>query len=503
SGAFFHNDALFNTRGRVFEKVLIQEVLDKIRTFAPAPCPATGCTQDWVDIGATIDVARWYHSMQALSDDQILMVGGSKEGGLVLNTPRVNEPSYEISIDGHSLPAVPFPYFEFTNSDGPGKSYNVDRSPPSAVSSRPLLPSTFIVSLYPARKILTLLLSPSPLHILKVHLMPNTPDHVFTIIGNQVFIYDYISNKNIITPPFLPNPRTFPSSASSVLLPLKAFENCRPEVMVCGGSSGDAPNPKALDDGGRIHPLDTEPEWTFEQLPDGPRTMGDAFLLPHGNVFIVNGILHVGLGTYMNRECLTDAVVFGASAYDPAFTPLLYKPDAPVGERFTIMPASTIPRLYHSVAALLPIGECFREHQVPEFFNAGGLCSLHQQQKMTFSYPTEYRVEIFSPPYMSAPNRPVIASSPEFINYNTEFTVNVQGAVIGEATIVLSHHGFSTHGVHHGQSMIELTTFTTESGVTTVTSPPSGSVMPPGIYLLFATVNGIPSEAAWVRLNMI
>ncbi|RKO92801.1 glyoxal oxidase N-terminus-domain-containing protein, partial [Blyttiomyces helicus] len=397
SGAFFRNGTLFNTGGAesaLFEKVPIQEGFDKIRTFAPGPCPATGCIQDWVDVGATIDVARWYHSMQTLSGGRILMVGGSKAGGLVLNTPRVNEPSYEISVNGHSLPAVPFPYLEFSD----------------------------------------------------MHLMPNTPDHIFTIIGDQVFIYDYLNNKNITTLPFLPNPRTFPSSASTVLLPLKASENYRPEVMVCGGSSGDAPNPLALADCGRIHPLDAKPQWTFEQLPDGPRTMGDAILLPDGTVFIVNGA-RAGSGG-------------GLMADVPAFTPLLYKPEAPIGQRFTIMPASTIPRLYHSVATLLPTGEVLIAGSNPS------------QQKLTSSYPTEYRVEIFSPPYMSAPNRPVITSSPPLINYNSAFTIKVQGAVVGETTVVLSHPGFSTHGVHHGQRMVELTTTTTVAGVTTVTSPP-------------------------------
>ncbi|RKO85917.1 hypothetical protein BDK51DRAFT_7000, partial [Blyttiomyces helicus] len=182
--------------------------------------------------------------------------------------------------------------------------------------------------------------------------------------------------------------RTFPSSASSVLLPLKASENYRPEIMVCGGSSGDAPNPKALDDCGRIHPLDAEPQWAFEQLPDGPRTMGDAVLLPEGNVFIVNGA-RAGSGG-------------GNMAEDPAFTPLLYKPDAPVGERFTIMPASTIPRLYHSVAALLPTGEVRIAGPNPSVsYSVDG--HVHNG-RLTSSYPTEYRVEIFSPPYMSAPN---------------------------------------------------------------------------------------------------
>ncbi|RKO85116.1 glyoxal oxidase N-terminus-domain-containing protein, partial [Blyttiomyces helicus] len=435
SGAFFPNGTLFNTGGAessLKQPSPIQEGFNKIRTFAPGPCPAGGCTQDWVDTGATIDVARWYHSMQTLSDGSILMVGGSKAGGLVLNTPRVNEPSYEITPanGSHSAPAR-----------------KLTRLPPHVTTTS----------------------------YIKVHLLPNTPDHIFTIIGEQVFIYDYINNENVTALPFLPNPRTFPSSASSVLLHLKASNDFRPEILVCGGSSADAPNPKALDDCGRIHPLDEEPEWTFEQLPDGPRTMGDAILLPDGTVFITNGARKGSGGGFM--------------ADDPAFTPLIYNPDAPAGSRFTIMPASTIPRLYHSVAVLLPTGEIMVAGSNPA------------QQRLTSSYPTEYRVEIFSPPYMSASSRPVITESPQFIEYNTDFTIQVAGAVEGQTTVMLSHPGFSTHGVHHGQRMVQLASNTTVSGEITVSSPPDASIMPPGNYLLFATVAGIPSEAAWVRID--
>ncbi|RKO89215.1 hypothetical protein BDK51DRAFT_46714 [Blyttiomyces helicus] len=194
---------LFNTGGAesaLVEKVPIQKGFNKILTFAPGPCPATGCTQDWVDVGATVDVARWYHSMQTWSDGQILMVGGSKAGGLVLNTPRVNEPAYEISIDGHSLSAVPLPYPEFTDSDRPGKSCKAS--------------------------------------------------------------------------PFLPKPRTFPASDSTVLLPLKASENYRPEAMVCGGSSSNAPSSwlsqMPSDLGTFVSPVTSPVPSSSPTIPPGP-----------------------------------------------------------------------------------------------------------------------------------------------------------------------------------------------------------------------------------------
>ncbi|KAI9602694.1 hypothetical protein H4Q26_001990 [Puccinia striiformis f. sp. tritici PST-130] len=76
--------------------------------------------------------------------------------------------------------------------------------------------------------------------------------------------------------------------------------------------------------------------------------------MPDGKVLIVNGA-KTGVAGYGN---LVDRVG-GSNADNPNFTPVLYDPDAPAGHRFTTegMPTSTIPRLYHSVAALVPSGK--------------------------------------------------------------------------------------------------------------------------------------------------
>ena len=104
------------------------------------------------------------------------------------------------------------------------------------------------------------------------------------------------------------------------------------------------PNPVALSDCYTINPLDDTPTWaSTDDLPNGPQTMSDGILLPDGTVLIINGA-RVGCGG-------------GFMADSPVFEPVIYNASAPAGSRFTSQPSSTIPRLYHSVAILLPTGE--------------------------------------------------------------------------------------------------------------------------------------------------
>ena len=179
-----------------------------------------------------------------------------------------------------------------------------------------------------------------------MYLLPNTANtnQIFTVAGNQTIIWDYTQNTLIKALPDTPlQPRTFPSSATSVLLPLFA-PNYTPTILMCGGSSGDIPNPLALSDCYTINPLDSTPSWTAtDSLPNGPQTMSDGILLPDGTVLILNGA-RTGCGG-------------GFMADDPVLTPVIYCPSAPAGQRFTTQPGTTIPRLYHSVATLLPSGE--------------------------------------------------------------------------------------------------------------------------------------------------
>ena len=179
-----------------------------------------------------------------------------------------------------------------------------------------------------------------------MHLLPNpsVANEIFTVAGNQTIIWDYGSDKLVATLPDTPlQPRTFPSSATSVLLPLVA-PDYTPTVLLCGGSSGDIPDPKALSDCYTIDPQSSSPSWdSTDSLPNGPQTMSDGILLPDGTVLIINGARKGCGGGFM--------------ADGPVYEPLIYNHSAPAGQRFKTMPASKIPRMYHSSATLLPSGE--------------------------------------------------------------------------------------------------------------------------------------------------
>jgi len=155
---------------------------------------------------------------------------------------------------------------------------------------------------------------------LKVYLLPNTAatNQIFTVAGNQSIVWDYTANSLVKTLPDTPlQPRTFPSSATSVLLPLVA-PNYEPSILICGGSSGDIPNPTALSDCYTICPNDPSPTYEpTDSLPNGPQTMSEGILLPDGTVLLINGA-HSGCGG-------------GFMADDPVLSPVIYNASAPFG----------------------------------------------------------------------------------------------------------------------------------------------------------------------------
>jgi hypothetical protein len=86
--------------------------------------------------------------------------------------------------------------------------------------------------------------------------------------------------------------------------------------------------------------------------------------LPDGTVLVVNGAHH-GLAGF-------------ASATDPNLNAILYDPTRPVNTRFSILGSTTIPRMYHSEATLLPDGRVLISGSDPQDQN----------------FPEEYRVEV-------------------------------------------------------------------------------------------------------------
>ncbi|CAI0543411.1 unnamed protein product [Linum tenue] len=132
-------------------------------------------------------------------------------------------------------------------------------------------------------------------------------------------------------------------------------------------------------------------------------------------------------------------------------------------------------------------------------------------------FPTELRVEKFSPPYLD----PALADSrPEIVNaaaiaqlgYNGKITVQVKAKpaamILFNLKVTISVPGFSTHGVTMNQRLIMLGLESVnptagQPGVfdLAVVTPPNSAVAPTGYYMLSVVYQGVPSQAVWVQIK--
>jgi len=171
--------------------------------------------------------------------------------------------------------------------------------------------------------------------------------------------------------------------------------------MICGGAldnSFELAKKRIFNDAlqscGRIVITDPAPIWAMENMP-APRVMGDMLVLPNGEILIINGAEKGSAGWDLGRN--------------PALAPYLYRPNALAGKRFSVLASSTIPRMYHSTANVLPDGRIF----------VGGSNS-HQLYVFNVSFPTELRLEAYSPYYLDkscSSLRPTIISVPPSVSY--------------------------------------------------------------------------------------
>ncbi|WJZ93403.1 hypothetical protein VitviT2T_012347 [Vitis vinifera] len=320
-----------------------------------------------------------------------------------------------------------------------------------------------------------------------VHLLPN--GHLFIFANNKAVMYDYTSNKVMLEyPPLDGGPRNYPSAGSSVMLALEG-DYSMAIIVVCGGAQFGAFIQKSTDTPahgscGRIVATSPHPVWEMEDMPFG-RIMGDMVMLPTGDVLIINGAQAGSQGFEL--------------ASSPCFFPLLYRPNQPLGLRFMTLTPGTVPRMYHSTANLLPDGRVLIAGSNPHYF-----------YKFAAEFPTELRIEAFSPEYLFADKaniRPVIDESPEMVRFGEQFDVfvSVSLPVVGSMEVNLASAPFATHSFSQGQRLVKLTVSPTvpdadERYRIVCTAPPGGKIAPPGYYMMFAVNLGVPSVARWVQL---
>jgi hypothetical protein len=198
--------------------------------------------------------------------------------------------------------------------------------------------------------------------------------------------------------------------------------------------------------------------------------------------------LHWANGTVMADG---NVVVTGGSQVENSMTglnttALLWKADTgswTQGARST----PNIPRLYHSVALLLPDGT---------IFSGGG------------GAPGPYLgldAEIFYPPYLftnsGAPApRPTITSAPATVRYGDNFFVGVDPAS-GIQRVTFIKTASVTHSVNFEQCFMQLS-FSASSGGIRVQAPSSANLATPGNYLLFVfNSQGVPSIAKIIGIG--
>jgi hypothetical protein len=263
------------------------------------------------------------------------------------------------------------------------------------------------------------------------------------------------------------------------------------EVMICGGAPpGSFQDVNrgvfvgALDTCGRLVITDPNPQWRVSVMPSA-RVMGDMLILPSGEVLIINGARQGTAGWGVARE--------------PNLAPVLYNP---VFDRFQVMTETTIPRLYHSTANVMPDGSVLVGGSNPNF-------------GYTFTgslYPTELRIERYNPYYLNPAynaRRPgIVAIDNEAPGYGVDFkvTLTIPGAPNG-VVFHLYAPPFTTHTYSMNQRMLVLATSAPvaaggrQNFVTTVTAPPRAVLAPSGWYLLTAINDGVPSPSSWIHIG--
>lgn len=328
----------------------------------------------------------------------------------------------------------------------------------------------------------------------------NVDGNLFIFSNNRAILLDYANNKVVKTYPQIPggDPRCYPSTGSAVLLPLTNLKATfiQAEVLVCGGApKGSYTQAEkgnfvgALNTCARIKITDANPQWVLETMPQA-RVMGDMTLLPNGNVLIINGATAGTAGWEYGRN--------------PVLNPVLYRPNNAAGSRFELQNPTTIPRVYHSTAILLRDGRVL----------VGGSNPHINYEFTNVLFPTELRLEAFSPSYLDAQNsnlRPkiVVPSSQAKIKYAQQLVVRftVTGTLAQNlVSVTMVAPSFTTHSFSMNQRLLVLgAEKVTNLGKSTyqvqVTTPGSGILAPSGYYLLFVVHQDIPSEGIWVQIQ--
>jgi hypothetical protein len=244
------------------------------------------------------------------------------------------------------------------------------------------------------------------------------------------------------------------------LLGLTPANNYDPKVFILGGGNSATSTTELIDLGS------SSPSWSWGPDMSQARVEMEAVLLPTGDVLALGGSA---------RDEDSSTASLNADLYDPG------------SNSFSSAGSNAYPRLYHTVALLLPDATVWLAGSNP----SRGTWESH--------------IESYRPAYLfnsdgSQATRPTISSTPSNIAWGGQFSVSTPDAGnISQA--VLMRPGTSTHAFDMDQRLVGMS-FTAGSGSLTVTAPPNSKIAPAGYYMLFLiNSNGVPSVATFVQLG--
>jgi hypothetical protein len=425
---------------------------------------------------------RWYSTAEPLADGTVAIMGGFTSGGYINRNYPNNEP------DGPATQNT-YEFFPARAEDPPKLQFLINTSGLNSYVHAFLMPS----------------------------------GKMFLQANYSTILWDPATNEE--TPlPDMPDKivRVYPASGAVAMLPLTPENNYTPTIIFCGGflmdddQWGDYSFPRintfyhpASKDCQRITPEPTDGSAVAYVKDDDmleTRTMGQFIILPDGKLLVVNGALN-GTAGYSQKTGEIDNfgdMPYGESlAGGPVGTPAIYDPNAAQGSRWTNkgLASTDIARMYHSSAMLLPDGSVFIAGSNPNV-----------DVNITTIFPTEYRAEIFYPPYFSATTRPQPKGIPSKLTYGGDsFDVTIPASsysgsandAADNTIVAVQRGGFTTHAMNMGQRFLQLNnTYTVKEDGSIVLHvsqmPPIPEIFQPGPAFVFVTVKGVPSNGTYV-----
>jgi hypothetical protein len=199
---------------------------------------------------------------------------------------------------------------------------------------------------------------------------------------------------------------------------------------------------------------DANPAWRTLDAMHHPRWFPNSALLPNGKLLVVGG------GRLYNEDPVMESEIFD-----------------PETETWSEDASMEVPRLYHSVALLLPDGRVW-----------------------VAGTDGERRMEVYSPDYLEAGPRPNLTLAPDAVAYGQYFEIHVDEAA-DVASACFIRLGTATHAFNTEQRCIALEFAATGPDILELRAPIKLAIAPAGYYMLFVMNSaGVPAIAPIIRL---